>query len=70
MGADLVDSKEQRIRYELFESSQQADLVQALLAPCEDITTSAQAIAAEVTAIEAQGDEEIIDDDTSENQLA
>ena len=70
IGTDLIDSKGQKIRYELFESSQQANLVQALLAPCEDITTSAQAIAAEVTTIESQRNEDIIDDDTtSENQL-
>jgi 5-methylcytosine-specific restriction protein B len=70
MGSDLVDAKEQKIRREMFDSSQQANLVQALLAPCDDITTSAQAIAAEVKAIEAQSDEESGDDDISGDQGA
>ncbi len=68
MGSDLVDAREQKIRRELFDSSQQADLVRALLAPCDDITTSAQAIAAEVKTIEALDDADNGDNETSENQ--
>jgi 5-methylcytosine-specific restriction protein B len=69
MGSDLVDAREQKIRHELFDGSQQADLVRALLAPCDDITTSAQAIAAEVKTIEAQSDADN-GDDTSGDQGA
>ncbi|HEY5004599.1 MAG TPA: AAA family ATPase [Ktedonobacteraceae bacterium] len=47
LGSGLVDSKTQSIRHELFEPSRYPDLVQALLAPSPDITTSASAAAAE-----------------------
>jgi 5-methylcytosine-specific restriction protein B len=44
----LVDAKTQTIRHELFDLSQQDNLVQALLKPCPDITTTNLAAAAEV----------------------
>ena len=47
MGPGLIDAKEQAIRTELFDPAQQTNLVQALLAPCPEITTSARAVAAE-----------------------
>jgi 5-methylcytosine-specific restriction enzyme B len=47
LGPGLVDRNAQIIRHDLFEPSRYADLVQALLAPCPDITTSAPAAEAE-----------------------
>lgn len=47
LGPGLVDSQSQRIREELFEPSRQPSLVQALLEPSPEVTTSAQAVAAE-----------------------
>jgi len=61
MGSGLIDAKAQIIRHDLFELSQQANLVQALLAPCPEVTTSAQAAAAE------EQQEAIYEDDTDEN---
>src|SRR5260221_2298533 len=66
----LVNARNQRIRHELFAASQQADLIQALLAPSPDIITSAQAAAIEAQASEEQLEEESSDDDESENQEA
>jgi len=47
LGPGLVDRDAQIIRHDLFEPSRYADLVQALLAPCPDITTSVPAEEAE-----------------------
>ncbi len=44
LGKGLVDREKQRIRHELFESSRQADLIQALLEPSPEITASPAAI--------------------------
>jgi len=67
LGPGLVDARNQRIRHELFALSQQADLIQALLAPSPDIITSAQAAAIEAQASEEQLEEESSDDE-SESQ--
>jgi len=69
LGPGLVDARNQRIRHELFAASQQADLIQALLAPSPDIITSAQAAAIEAQASEEQLEEESSDDE-SESQGA
>ncbi len=69
LGPGLVDARNQRIRQELFAASQQAELIQALLAPSHDISTSAQAAAIEAQVSEEQV-EEIGDDDKSESQGA
>jgi 5-methylcytosine-specific restriction protein B len=54
----LVDAKTQTIRHELFDLSQQDNLVQAVLKPCPDITTTNQAAAAEVQREMASEEEE------------
>ena len=59
LGEDLVDVALQRIRHELFDDGQESDLVQALLAPCPDISTSTEAISSD----ESSEDEEVEDDD-------
>ncbi|GAC1374116.1 MAG: hypothetical protein NVSMB44_42250 [Ktedonobacteraceae bacterium] len=58
MGPGLIDINTQTIRHELFAIAQQATLVQALLAPSPEITTSAQAIAAEEQTQELLADED------------
>jgi 5-methylcytosine-specific restriction protein B len=68
LGPGLVDTRNQRIRHELFAPSQQAELIQALLAPSHDISTSALAAAIEAQASEVQLEEG--GDDESENQEA
>jgi 5-methylcytosine-specific restriction protein B len=45
LGGGLVDPANQAIRQELFEESRLPDLVQALLAPCPEVSTSMQATA-------------------------
>jgi len=57
LGKGLVDSEGQRIQYELFSSSQQDMLVQALLTPAPQLMTSGRALAAR------SQDTEVIDDD-------
>lgn len=44
LGKGIVDREKQRIRHELFEDSRKDDLVQALLEPSPEITTSIAAI--------------------------
>ncbi len=63
LGNGLVDTANQVVRQELFEDSRRADLVQALLEPYPEITTSRQALASdtrtETEAIEeGESDEE------------
>ncbi len=43
LGAGLVDAHGQRVRHDLFDPAKQDDLIQALLAPSPEITTSVQA---------------------------
>lgn len=65
LGEQLVDAAQQRIRYELFDEGKEMDLVQALLAPCPEISTSTLAITAEDTEAsedEAEADDEAADD--------
>ena len=47
LGDQLVDSAGQRICHELFDDGQEADLIQALLAPCPDISASSEAVSSE-----------------------
>lgn len=53
LGPGMVDSKQQQIKQELFDQAKKDLLIQALLAPAPEITTSQQAISSE-----AQGAEE------------
>ena len=59
LGEELVDVSGQRIRHELFDDSQDSDLIQALLAPCPEISSSSEAIASEKSQVEPddEGDE-------------
>jgi 5-methylcytosine-specific restriction protein B len=58
LGTGLVDVENGRIRYELFEDGQENALVQALLQPCPEILTSAEALASK-----GQDDGRSADDD-------
>jgi 5-methylcytosine-specific restriction protein B len=57
LGPALVDEDNQRIRHELFEPERRDDLIQALLAPFPEISTSTAAIVAERVEAEAESDD-------------
>ncbi len=58
LGEGMVDTRNQRIRDELFGSSKQDELIQALMSVDTEISTSSQAIASQVEDLEDQEDEE------------
>jgi len=57
LGQAVVDEENQRIRTELFNPERRDDLIQALLAPFPEISTSTAAIAAEPSEPEADSEE-------------
>ncbi len=59
LGGGLVDEAQQRLRHELLDPGRRNDLMQALLLPCPEITTSAQAVTSE---LEPDGDDQPDDD--------
>jgi len=63
LGKGLVDESDQRIRHELFDAGRQDELIAALLAPCPEIVTLAQAVTSEAIA-----PEETVEDDEGEAQ--
>ena len=63
LGAGFLDKSRQRIRYELFHDGREDELIAALKQPCPDIFTTAEAIAAEVVAEEANLESD--DDETT-----
>ncbi|MFC2045887.1 AAA family ATPase, partial [Chloroflexota bacterium] len=58
LGKGLVDRENQQIRYELFSESKQEELIQALLAPSPEISTSSEALISEAETPEEEGEEE------------
>lgn len=58
LGTALVDSEHQCIRHELFDEGHEEDLIQALVQPCPEISTSSAAISLEKEIAEAADDEE------------
>lgn len=56
LGDQLVDSNNQRVRHELFDEGQENDLVQALLAPCPEISASSEAVSTDTSSIESDED--------------
>ena len=66
LGEDLVDVPLQRIRHELFDDGRENDLVQALLAPCSDISTSSEAISSDESSADDEDGE--IDDDGADER--
>ena len=65
LGPGMVDLKNQQIRQELFDQKNRDILIQALLAPVSDITTSQQAISSEAKAVEEE--EEVVDEEPGEH---
>jgi 5-methylcytosine-specific restriction protein B len=64
LGEGLVSLSDRSIRHALFEEANREQLVQALLAPCPEITTSLKALAPE----EAEGPEGELDDDEAQDE--
>lgn len=64
LGDQLVDSAAQRICHELFDDGSESDLIEALLAPCPEITASSEAVSSEESLSESddadggEGDDE------------
>lgn len=65
LGSGLIDLQKQQVHHELFDLSNRNLLVQALLAPAPEITTSAQALSSEAQAVDEDVDEDG-DDNASE----
>jgi 5-methylcytosine-specific restriction enzyme B len=57
LGSSLIDGQKQQVRQELFDSTNRDILIQALLAPAPEITTSQQALSSEATVIEEEEEE-------------
>jgi 5-methylcytosine-specific restriction protein B len=62
LGSTLVDRERQCIHEELFEPKRRSHLVQALLEPCPEISTTRRAVEAE------EAVEEVDEDDEEENE--
>jgi 5-methylcytosine-specific restriction protein B len=58
LGEQIVDVAGQRVRHELFDDGQEDALIQALLAPFADISTSTEAISTEGSQAELEEDDE------------
>ena len=58
LGEQIVDVATERIRHELFDDGQEDALVQGLLAPFADISTSSEALATDESQAESDEDEE------------
>ena len=58
LGQQIVDVATERIRHELFDDGQEDALVQGLLAPFVDISTSSEALATDESQAESDEDEE------------
>jgi 5-methylcytosine-specific restriction protein B len=54
LGEAMVDESRQRVREELFTPTRRQDLIQALLAPTPDLSTSQEAVAQPIPAQEAE----------------
>ena len=65
LGSGLIDPQKQQVHHELFDLSNRNLLVQALLAPAPDITTSVQALSSEAQTVDEDEDEDG-DDNASE----
>ena len=65
LGSGLIDTQNQQAHYDLFDLSNRNLLVQALLAPAPEITTSVQALSSEAQAVDEDVDEDG-DDNASE----
>jgi 5-methylcytosine-specific restriction protein B len=62
LGNGLVDAENARIRHELFDDAQENALVQALLQPCPEILTSAEALASDGQEDEGPGEDDEVEE--------
>jgi 5-methylcytosine-specific restriction protein B len=67
LGSSLIDAQKQQVRQELFDSTNRDILIQALLAPAPEITTSPQALSSEATVIEEEEEENIDEGEPGEH---
>ncbi len=58
LGEELVDVASQRIRHELFDDGQEDVLVQGLLAPFSEISTSSEAISSDESSLDEEPEED------------
>jgi 5-methylcytosine-specific restriction protein B len=58
LGRGLVDEEQQRIRHDLFQPARRDELIQALLSPFPEITTSSQAVASESSSLGEEDEDE------------
>ena len=58
LGEQIVDVVAERVRHELFDDGQNDALVEGLLAPFLDISTSAEALAADASQIELDDEDD------------
>lgn len=66
LGRGLVDEERQCIRHDLFQPARRDELIQALLSPFPEITTSSQAVASESSSVdEEDGEPEEFEDQES-----
>jgi len=64
LGNQLVNESEQRICHEIFDEGSESALVQALLSPCPEISTTSEAVSSEESQQAGEADEE--DDENEE----
>ena len=59
LGEQIVDAVSEQVRHHLFEDGQEELLIQGILSPCPEITTSTEAISSEESQAESvRADEE------------
>ena len=68
LGSGLLDSEHQRVRYELFDEAQEDELIQALLEPCPEISTSLEALASEEDAGEYTSEDAVEEDESRDDE--
>jgi len=64
LGSGLLDNEQQQVRYELFDEGQEDELIQALLEPCPEISTSFEALTSE----EDAGEDAVEEDESPDNE--
>lgn len=67
LGENLLDLENGRVRWELFEDELETDLIEALLAPCPDITATTDALEADLEDEEIESDEDENEEDLEDS---
>jgi 5-methylcytosine-specific restriction protein B len=66
LGKGLVDAVSQRVRHELFEPNREGELIQALLEPCPDLTTTSPVVSSVESTLAADESDDT-DSDSSQS---